>query len=414
MKKIIHKICTVSLLLIICVTAGCSKGSSTRQENAAADTKGSVAGIIKEVTDKEYMICMNYSRCYLVADKCGTDYKVGDSVKVDYTGAVSNNYNKERKWKEKDGRVVINEDYVMHIKADEYTEISLWDNDYVFYGSVEKAWGVHDSNHDDIYYEFIPAVSEEEGQANSILGDDRGFVGYGSQINGGEGLPGDILMKDVRARITYDPETMLVTKVEPAEDKRAEADNYVAGIIGGVEGEAYLVNINSSAPIYQMKADKCGTDYKEGDSVKISYTGKLRHYDEDMNRLEDDQFPLTGDKMYIIADNYTGISAWENDYCFYGTLEYIADVRDENGWFGESVDTYFSFVPLDGEDEGAANQMFGQVNNIFHGYASQINNGKGFSRDMSMHDTVAKITYDPETMMVTKVEFGDGKPSETK
>lgn len=227
MKKIIQKICTVSLLLIVCATAGCSKGSSTRQENAAADTKGSVAGIIKEVTDKEYMICMNYSRCYLVADKCGTDYK-------------------------------------------------------------------------------------------------------------------------------------------------------------------------------------------EGDSVKISYTGKLRHYDEDMNRLEDDQFPLTGDKMYIIADNYTGISAWENDYCFYGTLEYIADVRDENGWFGESVDTYFSFVPLDGEDEGAANQMFGQVDNIFNGYASQINDGKGFSKDMSMHDTVAKITYDPETMTVTKVEFDDGKPSETK
>ena len=199
------------------------------------------------------------------------------------------------------------------------------------------------------------------------------------------------------------------SKGSSTQRRNAASDNEdsVMGIIGGVDGECYLVNINSCAPVYQMKADKCGTDYKEGDSIKVAYIGELHHYDEDMNRLEDDQFPLTGGKMYIIADNYTGISLWENDCCFYGTLEYIADMRDENGWFGESMDTDLSFIPLDNEDEGAANGMFSQVGNIFKGCASQINDGKGFSRDISIHDTRAKITYDPETMLVTKVEFAE-------
>ncbi|MCM1307907.1 MAG: hypothetical protein NC223_04845 [Butyrivibrio sp.] len=183
-----------------------------------------------------------------------------------------------------------------------------------------------------------------------------------------------------------------------------DGESCVMGIIADVDSEKYSVNINSASPEFQMVADKCGTDYKKGDSVKVKYSGELHHYDENMNRLLDDQFPLTGDKMYIIAEEYTEISLWENDCSFYGTLEYIADIRDENGWFGDSVDTYFSFVPLKSEDEGAANEMFGQVGNIFNGYGSQINDGNGLSRGMAMHTERVKITYDPETMLVTKVE----------
>lgn len=200
------------------------------------------------------------------------------------------------------------------------------------------------------------------------------------------------------------------TRKSPADSnarKSGGGESYVMGIIGDVDSGKYLVNINSTSPVFQLMADKCGTDYKKGDSIKVKYTGELHHYDEDMNRLEDDQFPLTGDKMYIIADNYTGISLWENDCCFYGTLEYIADTRDKNGWFGESIDTYFSFMPLNTEDEGAANGMFGQVGNIFKGYASQVNDGEGFTEDVSIHDTRVQITYNPETMEVTKVEIAD-------
>lgn len=188
-----------------------------------------------------------------------------------------------------------------------------------------------------------------------------------------------------------------------------DGESCVMGIIGDVDSEKYLLNINSTASIFQLMADKCGTDYKKGDSIKVKYTGELHHYDEDMNRLQDDQFPLTGDKMYIIADEYTEISLWENDYSFYGTLELISDMRDENGWFGESIDTDFSFVPLDGEDEGSANEMFGQFGNIFKGYVSKINDGAGFSGDISMYNMRVKITYDPETMEVTKVEPAEDK-----
>ncbi len=127
-----------------------------------------------------------------------------------------------------------------------------------------------------------------------------------------------------------------------------DGESCVMGIIGDVDSEKYLLNINSTASIFQLMADKCGTDYKKGDSIKVKYTGELHHYDEDMNRLQDDQFPLTGDKMYIIADEYTEISLWENDYSFYGTLELISDMRNESGCFGESIVTDFSFVPLDG------------------------------------------------------------------
>lgn len=200
------------------------------------------------------------------------------------------------------------------------------------------------------------------------------------------------------------------TQKTPADanaQQSGDGESYVMGIIDGVDSGKYLVNINSTAPVFQLMADKCGTDYKEGDSIKVAYTGELHHYDENMNRLADDQFPLTGDKMYIIADEYTEISLWENDCSFYGTLEYIADMRDENGWFGESIDTYFSFIPLKAEDEGAANGIFGQVGNIFKGYASRINEGAGFSGDISIHDMSVKITYDPETMEVTKVECGE-------
>ena len=230
--KIFQKFCMITLCLAMCAVTGCSGASGTQQKNAAEDEQKSdgqeryVVGIIKEIRDEEYLISMNFSRSYLVADKCGTDYKKGDSVKVSYVGAIHNKDNNMSKLKEEDGRIVVNEDYEMYIRADEYTGISLWDNDYTFYGVVEKSMGVYDSDEkwdkepDDTCYYFTPMRTEEEGQANKLLGDDAGFVGYESQINDGEGIPRIVFMYNMRVKITYDPETMLVTKVEPAEDKQ--------------------------------------------------------------------------------------------------------------------------------------------------------------------------------------------------
>lgn len=188
--------------------------------------------------------------------------------------------------------------------------------------------------------------------------------------------------------------------------------SYVAGIIDEVREDSYLVKL-SSYTWFQLMTDKCGTDYQKGDSIKVGYTGAIHHYDENMNRLEDDQFPLTGDKMYMKAEEYTDVFLWENDYSFYGTLEAIADMRDERGWFGDSIDTYFCFVPLEGEDEGKANQVLGDTAG-FAGYASQINGGAGFARDLSMHTMSVKITYDSETMQVTKVEFSEEQQADIR
>lgn len=197
------------------------------------------------------------------------------------------------------------------------------------------------------------------------------------------------------------------------EQKGKAGSQYVAGIIDEVRDEEYLIKLSHSS-VYLI-SPKCGTDYKKGDSVQVSYAGEIHHYDKDMKEVKEEngRFFLTGGKMYIRADDYVELSLWENDCSFYGTLEAIYDIRDENGWFGEGIDTYLIFVPLEKEDEGKANKMLGDGAG-FSGYSTKINDGKGFSRDMSMHDMVAKITYDPETMMVTKVEFDDGKPSETK
>lgn len=187
-----------------------------------------------------------------------------------------------------------------------------------------------------------------------------------------------------------------------------EDNKYVFGIIDEVRDEEYLIKLSHSS-VYLI-SPKCGTDYKKGDSIKVSYAGEICHYDKDMKEVEeeDGRFFLTGGKMYIRAANYVKLSLWENDYSFYGTLEAIYDIRDENGWFGDGIDTYLIFVPLEKEDEGKANKMLGDGAG-FSGYSTKINDGKGFSRDMSMHDTIAKITYDPETMLVTKVEFEENE-----
>lgn len=228
--KILQKLGVITLCLAMCAVTGCAGAGGTQQKNEVGDEgengakEGYVVGIIKEVSDEEYLISMNFSRAYLVADKCGTDYKKGDSVKVGYAGDVYGKDNNMSKLKEENGRVSVNEDYEMYIRADEYTGISLWDNDYTFYGVVEKSFGVYDSDEvwdkepDDTCYYFIPMRSEEEGKANKLLGEDAGFVGYDSKINDGEGLPRKIIMNSMRAKITYDPETMEVTKVEPVEN----------------------------------------------------------------------------------------------------------------------------------------------------------------------------------------------------
>ena len=185
-----------------------------------------------------------------------------------------------------------------------------------------------------------------------------------------------------------------------------ESFQYVTGIINEVKDEEYVIKMSGSS-IYLI-SDKCGTDYKNGDSVKVSYAGAVHHYDKDMKEVktETDRFFLTDGEMYIRADDYVKLSLWENDYSFYGTLEAIYDIRDENRWFGDSIDTLLHFVPLEEEDEGKANKMLGDGAG-FSGYSTKINDGAGFS--MSMHNTRAKITYDPETMEVTKVELAEDK-----
>lgn len=232
--KSFQKLFMITLCLAMCAVTGCAKGSSTQQKKDVGDERQNngedrcLAGIIKEVRDEEYLISMNFSKCYLVADKCGTDYKEGDSVKVSYAGTVHHNDNNMSKWKEQDGQVVVNEEYRMYIKADEYTGISLWDNDYTFYGAIENGWGEYESDEiwdkepDEICHNFMPMESEDEGKANKLLGEDAGFVGYDSQINDGEGLPRIASMYNICVKVTYDPETMRVTKVEPVENMQAD------------------------------------------------------------------------------------------------------------------------------------------------------------------------------------------------
>ena len=230
--KIFRKIFMITWCLAALAVSGCTKGSSVQPQNMVGNgqendmDESCVLGIISEVDDGEYKISLNFSRNYLIADKCGTDYKKGDSVKVSYAGEIHNYDNNIDKWKEENGKLSINEDYEMYIKADEYKGISLWDNDYSFYGTLEAAYDIRDENGwdgdlVDTYFIFVPLDGEEEGAANEILGDAKGFCGYATQINDGEGTSRGISFHDMRVKITYDPETMLVTKVEPAEKEQA-------------------------------------------------------------------------------------------------------------------------------------------------------------------------------------------------
>lgn len=226
--KIFRKIFMIILCLAALAVSGCTKGSSAQPQNMVGNGQESrcVFGIISDVDGEEYKISLNFSKNYLIANKCGTDYKKGDSVKVSYAGEIHNYDNNIDKWKEENGKLSINEDYEMYIRADEYEEISMWDNDYSFYGTLEAVYDIRDENgwdgdSVDTYFIFVPLDREEEGAVNEILGDAKGFGGYATRINDGAGTSRDISLHYTCAKVSYDPETMLVTKVEFSADKQA-------------------------------------------------------------------------------------------------------------------------------------------------------------------------------------------------